>query len=712
MKSFFWLLVLTTVGTCQQNQFKANDLSSWATGTNSLALSQTQKSDNLGDTSSEVCAVDLLQSDRLLAEIKTSEAEFRSGARFVGETWRQQIKLDQIPQPQAIYLQRFDDLFESDLKIPEVCQDLICLLNSIYGPERKDSAYQHYLFFLKTGYGISTHNRLKKNFENVPTDQINKRAFLFPKAGLERLVLLAGMIPAALKNLNSVRYFQFVPPPLRISQIHGPGIIPLNGELGARHLLIEKAVVYEESAISLKTRLDALNQNFFLTVFHELAHGFETAQNGASRIMTAGHPWLRLGGWKRMEVSDPVTKEISSQWSREQDGTAEDVILPEYSPDPSEDFANTVSYFRLRPDLTLQKVPKKSQFVSDLIYDHRRFSVEDWVQEYSKTISQDWNSKASVALTQCQNEKAQNQNQNQCLIEKGLQSFAVSQRKIKIQDVDACRIWSDHGNLLRQKFLSQIETPSSSFYERALVQIAPATVALDCFQEGSSTCYQERVRQYIVEFSKSWPAPVSAGELDQSIDHFISRFPFQNSFQELNRSFERTFAGLEGRVKTEASRIWQSCQKKVLGQDDPFEMPSLSPFWGGENYFRSDFLNCLNQETKIQLPGLVKSYAENYQISLKHATTQGYAVEKASGYLLNSFTDLSRQSANVEAQAKKDAEAKFLDVQKNTEKRKDVCLSEIQGQRSKDPEFRKMVNQFLFVSVEDWALELARKTCL
>jgi len=259
------------------------------------------------------------------------------------------------------------------------CKNVPCAVNRIYGFEDDArTGWVIYWFYLKTGYVIATADRLPGY--KSPEDATYKD-FLFKPEEIEAFWKLAWMWGKTLSRISTVKSFHRAPPKAVLRN----GVC---GQFRSKDEAIDLAdhclyllKEWKEKLPNGKIRTTRVSADIYFNITHEIAHALAWQKKSdfydSNDFSTENSNWLTLSDWDLNSEHQWISKSNVN-------------FVSDYAKQsPAEDWADTLAAMRTEPDTAQTKVPEKTKFISNEVFNGRLFTTAGLVEYYANKIEQD-----------------------------------------------------------------------------------------------------------------------------------------------------------------------------------------------------------------------------------------------------------------------------------------------------------------------------------
>lgn len=612
--------------------------------------------------------------EALRAENARLEQEQSRGKLPISGTWKG-LDLSRLPVPQAEYLTRYGDLITvvDPSRIRE-CQDIRCIFDDAYGKKNSSEAERIYYFYLTMGFpvgvtrdvpgfhqdGIPLVNYLFTDEELIALDEVS--AFLSPMYRSMWSYRAIFRVPtgASLGNMTAGEYtgtHEGAEEQVSVLDeniyIKVPQQVYFSHQAGYARIIPETAVLSHPPS--------AYQDSFYLTVIHELTHGIDhdagpvtgsTAQDRTYGSLSDTADWYSLGAWRPKTIVEfNRLKGTQRLWEvdRTQAGAAdaEDGVTGYAHFSPSEDFAETAAYFRMRPEgvqlpRELKLFPRKYKFISDRLYGGRTYDRAGLAKFYLAEIQRSVSERLPAVVAQCSTPDGK------CVSERMPELYRQAVNHLRRTDIDACPFFDSKENMqLLSARIPELMTPAtvpliaantsltptpvpSSNPSSGLVieeisapkkvavlkettdalrknledKVDPRELYLGCLiAEDAQGCYLGAVSQAFDGVAASYLDQLQ-GWLDVEKKNYLESASFTMVRGRTEKETDTVLHGITSAVLKSEKKLWARCSAEKSEMAEPL----LLPFTGGEHEVPSAVLHCINQSVVFQISDLIVDF--------------------------------------------------------------------------------------------------------
>ncbi len=628
-----------------------------------------------------VCLKDRLALTQVKSDISNKERE-KAGTPlnyvFNG------IDLSRLPAPQGQLIR-----YENGAWIPSSsidyagCTDIPCAFNRIWGvADDSLEGYLVYWWYLDMGYVIGAAKAIPGLSLSADTTG-TYRDYLFQKQELELFWRLSRILPDAYRSMPTLR-----------SMHRLGGVVPASwsestcGDAGGTKS--DGYIRLQTNCLSLSTR-DSTDQprllDFgYIGVTHEMSHRLDVSRSGRSYdSYYLSEQWslgfAPLSGWRLLEGTDPSTGAHTSEWQSgwKRDGSTsgssgssavwvreasvDDFVRSYAATSPVEDFADTAAYFRMNPNLTREKSPRKYDWISQNIYGGRKFDPASRSDHYLNTVMTHLEARLAALVDQCVSSPAaglaeargsvpdlaasieliveipgpSGEDSRACLRDRIHQEVGRVLTRLRATEFEACdditqssepgirresftRVQAVLPSLIaRQAALAPIVEAQRRLRTKLIRELDPREAWLMCRKaDDSQACYQQSLRAAFDRIGTEFSSVLGDEGITREWTTFSANWTWDHARTQFVEAWARLTSGVEAEIREEAGLKWAQCtsqnypareQHSFLSRDDADLVipPLLIPYSGGTQYIDLRLLECLNARTSEQLSNEVTS---------------------------------------------------------------------------------------------------------
>ncbi|MEK7691425.1 MAG: hypothetical protein AAB425_10445, partial [Bdellovibrionota bacterium] len=195
------------------------------------------------------------------------------------------VDLAKIPIGQSQFLNRHGNATLPATAKALACTDARCVLKSLYGLGRELDADLHYLFFLRTGYGLGA----TRNVPDVaPVAGMSDSGYQFSHKELKGFWLLSKALNREFLNLASLQNLYRLPPTFHLPK-YGENVCGL-----ATGTATEGHIRLMDGCLSLSEPIAPDRDFFFVGTTHEIVHRLDNVLVKNVGGFSLSQEWLKL----------------------------------------------------------------------------------------------------------------------------------------------------------------------------------------------------------------------------------------------------------------------------------------------------------------------------------------------------------------------------------------------------------------------------------
>lgn len=591
-------------------------------------------------------------------ELKREAAHYEAlleGPKLSGK-WKH-LDLADLPLAQARFLRALGDEL-GDLSRPDVidysgCDDVPCIVNKVYQSTSGIEGWVTYVWWLKMGNILTFKNKIyKQNQENSPGVYDSKSyplsAYLYSVDELYAFWRMSHYLPAPYKSLTNLKEIQRIP---RTAFLEGRGPDYCGLAWSSGYILLQ------DGCLSLgdfepERRKD--RGSFYHLVVHEMGHildNFRSGQPDKYLYYSKQGSWLAEGKWSEVESVDPITKVVRREWVS---GMLRENFVSGYAAtNPTEHYAETVTFYRYNGDHSLKTVPASTyQFIKSDVYNSEEFTSPGMSVYFRKQVEKDLAPQVFNATLECYHTKADftgpamsasevgttlERNKLSCLYAQRERLMKEALADLKINDVEACsyfrkserevayvaesRRWitSEFQAHIRkaledEKYFEQL----GSFYQQLAQGLAPVQMMTECYGEASEKeCYETKVQEFVAQVVPESQANAERLRADLAM-RFLESYAFAIVRAETIKTYQDFVSTQSWTLSESASELWGQCSIESASNE---AAPVSGPFSVGSRWMASSQFNCINSQLIGALSAVVEDMGFNGE-SVTHEKEQ------------------------------------------------------------------------------------------
>jgi hypothetical protein len=595
--------------------------------------------------------MDRFTPDQIQTEIAQMEVEQSAGK--IADYTSGEFSLTGLPQStvdamsQNLYLDTKD--FHYWFKVnatQKTCKDLSCMVNSLYAKPGLQGLL-HYWFYLKTGYSMSTLpaypwfvNAYK--IDTVQVQGIEDERYLFSEPEWRAWWMQAGLLPKSMLHMPSLKSVHRVPRGYTPEEWKSSGVC--GWALGYASSGI---VLLGDHCLSLNSKNPFdYSQFFYEATTHEFGHrlsswNFTTERRSPAGSIDSEPEFLALSGWKIQELVSKETGKVTRQWSS---GKGAEFVSLYSATSPAEDFADTVGYFRTKPDSEFANAPHKYEYMKKRVFAGRGYTAIDlragYLSEVKKRVLDTFDTWSQSCLVNSpivpelspdlQGVAAKllidlplDTKVTSCLQAQFALQVAKGLSDLRYEEPEACSfldknevgllpdITSASVQDLNQYFKSSERVTDliagvRAYREALLKDFDERATLLACIPDPAfEACYQKKLLSESERLYQKYQGLLSSSDLELArIEkaRFESMHAFSDAVANVTRFYQGLFVNHQAEMKTSAETLWSNCASSpVIAQSGPI---NTDPYTGGAQYIAPSMLQCLNSGVKVSMADL------------------------------------------------------------------------------------------------------------
>jgi hypothetical protein len=293
---------------------------------------------------------------------------------------------------------------------PDTEVDSACFVQKLYpaagsGSNDPESieGLAHYWFFLKTGVVMAAQTTYpwyrKPDVVNQSPAGATLSQYLFNAREWRAWWKMAHLLPPSMIHMPSLETVHRVPRGTHPEEWkRGQACGVSQGSWNSGFALFDDNCL----RIHPKSPDDTKVSYFFPATTHEFGHRLSAwafnREPAQSRIDLDESPdFLKLSGWRKAQLVTPEGK-AQVQW---ESNPAAGYVSSFARINPSEDFAETVGYFRTNPTYAVQAAKEKYSFIKRLVYNNRGYTREELHQSYAEMAASEVMENVGEVLKPC-----------------------------------------------------------------------------------------------------------------------------------------------------------------------------------------------------------------------------------------------------------------------------------------------------------------------
>ena len=609
------------------------------------------------------------------------------------------IDLSKLPSAQGKFLRHSGGAYfpSSGTVDYKGCGDAPCAINRMYGAaDDALNGYLVYYWFLKTGYLLG----LAKSIPSIDlaSDTTgDDRSYQFTLDELYVFWRLSHLLSEAHLSL----------PTLQTMHRFRDGIRPSDwsentcGDAGGGKT--SGFVRLTKNCLSLSTRgpnVDPYLMDFaYLGITHEISHRLDVARSGSGSEWYLSQQWAKgfapLSGWREISstVDGKTTVVWESGWTQTQSGSAaiwskseglDDFVRDYASTSPVEDFADTVAYFRSNPQWTLEKSPRKYEWIARQFHSGRKFDPDSRRAHYVKNAKLFLDSRLQALVDRCLSAPAstlsvfskedqewgvalklpvqvpgENAESVRACLSAGVQAAIASKlAEFKLEEPEGCTdinsdselgIRRDSGDgvapvvqelIERNVALAPIVKAQKELRVRLAREIDPREAYLKCrATDQAEICFEESVKAAFGRIVTEYTSVIGQDAVGTEWELYRGTWTFEHARVAFTAAWERLTTGVSTDISEAALQRWNSCIEitypartvhSLLSRKDTESLipPLLIPFSAGVQYVDLRLLECLNSGGNQTLIDILMTNIGRVGVSAVSSEAQNYLLEE------------------------------------------------------------------------------------
>ncbi|MBS1959578.1 MAG: hypothetical protein JST80_08920 [Bdellovibrionales bacterium] len=514
-----------------------------------------------------------------------------------------------------------------------------CFVEALYGGNGAgvDEGLMHYWFFLKTGYVMSA-QKVYPWFKSpiiidVSPKDVPLQNYLFDANEWRAWWKMANLLPASMIQMPSLQTIHRLPRGAPPDEWKGTLTCGLStGRWNAGFITLGEGCL----TVNKRAPLDQKASYFYSATTHEFAHrlaawNFSKDKNGPEVSLAESPEFMALSGWKKEELVEKTTGKISMVWKNNENGE----YVTSYSrTSPAEDFAESVGYFRMKPEWVQEKSPLKYRYIREKVYGKQGYTATELNETYTRMISDDVIESIDTWLTPCTGVTPESpaldnaayskipgtiqitvpidKSATSCIQVKVTNRIAKSVADIRYDEPEGCEVMNKSEADIVQGVAKTIGYKLDPYlkndakvtdmmknvteFRKAMTEEFDArTLVLACWRQDSpQACYDSKLETRYKELYEKNKALITAGTEDVAeIEHsrFKRNFSYEVQMGKVSEFYENLMFAETAKIPGLVDRIWNDCKSKA----GPITATKLSPYTPGAAYMPPEMLNCVNR---------------------------------------------------------------------------------------------------------------------
>ncbi len=640
---------------------------------------------------------------RLQKEIKELELERNKlvNVSYKKKFWRN-LELSSLSPSMAQALVKNDHLISKEIKIDD-CTDLICVINTIYKDEGQLTGHLFYWFYLKTGYFITMSR--DHPYLIIPSDEKLEK-ILFQKEELDFIWAVGQSLPPHMTFLPTMKTIYRSP-------IH-PGYKLLQKE--DNQIFTSAAMAYSTGWIFFvdnclekkfswqKEELLDLGSRAVECFYHELTHHIDYSLGNLHKNVdqrpSLSVDWMKLSNWKKVEERN--NNKIIYRWA----GDSTVNYISNYSQtSPHEDYAESWTFSRLKPEDSLIKIPEKFNYFKKIF--GISYESDGQSQQYINFINKYATKRASQLVSNCSLSTNHNEttgpDYQRCVEKVKEEEGDLIIKLIKDQYWESCQfLSSDHnkksladysnnkiGEEMNKVLSLNPDLKKSLLASKKLREAISQSMDSDALIMycsnlfGHSTtkleeCFNSTAQEQIVLLSEEIQSEVAPEIVSYEIDRYLKLNPFIEAKNNTAQLVKKHLISLDFSLPQKIDELIKNCMSKENRQ--AYEL--FSPYSGKEQFIEKGLLGCINTKA----PPLIRD-----MISITLDAEKNQLQEYHLKYYFNNFLPSFLQDIHTQIQSRASSELFWMNQEFDSIR--DSVLITLKNKYEGDPE--KAINSCL-----------------
>jgi len=600
--------------------------------------------------------------EKLLKEIENLENSREVGSRSLLAG----MDLSKFPPSQASFLQKNISYVHTEGLDLSECNDLKCVYGKIYNSDGIEG-YLIYYFYLKMGYIISAERNIPQiNFP--PALSLN--SFLFTRDELYSFYLLTKLLNPHFEKLSTLKSFHRMPNNYLFPNQSQKACGLAGGRLDGGWVILTKDCLGRELP-------SLLNGGFFSTTTHEIVHRLDYLILPKNEEYSESDEWLDFSGWYVAENINPQTRKVERSWAKKSDANQllkYDKFVRDYAEtQPGEDFAESVAYYRVKPDLLKKVGPRKYEWISKKLYGSKQYLSEHLGDNYVESMRIRVLDQVPSIVDKCvanadtfsphmidQNEFPGYDPSLVACIGGGLSVYLDDAINVlKDDEAEFCSVMKKSEDNLKSRALkgltefikkdldSNIHMAQQmkifgEFLAKLKDNLDPREVFMACLSDQApAACFDKEIVAAFEAIAMDYQGQISS-QVKSYEEIFLKENNFADTKSKMISLFQQIFSRVDLKFNEEASKRWESCKSNL-----PISAEGeliLWPYDGGTHYIKKDLLNCLNRNALIDLGAVIDKFGKRLGIVLADDSARKFVID----LYINSFiTSLQTRVADA-----------------------------------------------------------------
>jgi len=500
------------------------------------------------------------------------------------------------------------------------CTDAACVVNRIYGRDEGPGEKLTWLY-LESGYAVAATDRFPFRDQIRFLTDGKRETYLFSEAELDGLTHIAGLLPTSFRRLSSLQTIHRLPRDFGFENLEPTmknTAAWIYGHPRSGHILTS------DSCLRLGAKPFDTGDFFYSCLVHEISHARDrtlAAVPGTSPPLSTHTDWLKLSGWEKESFVD-AGGVATIKWTAK----SQRPFVSAYSRTlPGEDFAESVTWARLKPEELLRVAPEKHAFLTERVFQGRAYHDDGFTAFVVGTATRGLQGNMTEWMSACTAADAPGSETPvafstklpvpekilRCLSSRYLEWRADVYASLRYYEPEGCRFLDAHGSRvdeallavadpLIEKFLSESRETANfvRLVQEFRTQINEGFDAraeyLACLDSSTpQSCYDSRLVQRFDETLAA--APESVREVGGSErDLFLKTNAWARTEVRVGDFYRNLLAGFESLTVRLAQERWGQCRSQAGTEAVANEELLTRPFSGGIRFVPAPLLRCLN----------------------------------------------------------------------------------------------------------------------
>lgn len=576
-------------------------------------------------------------------------------------------------------------IYYSDLQ--KSCTNYECLIKKLYPESSKWGGLIEYWFYLKTGYGLAAQDFYpdsggsSSRITHVSFSGLSIRDYLWSDLELQAHWWNAQALPPSMLYMPKLKWIHRLPG----DQVPADWRSSLTAALNTAWYDGDYILVSSSCTQVDKNNVFGSKSWFYECLTHEIAHSLDrTYKVKLSVPLSQSEDYKKLSGWVLNEL---VTENGSVQRSWSYDKNAQ-FVSGYATSSPGEDFADSVAYYRHKPEEANRKAPEKFNFLKSRVFANRSYLKDDLVNDYAQRIVDeversidDWSkscldesykaiSGGGLAQTNLKIDLPVSDSVKGCFQAQIQKVSDWVKAKIKYEEQSGCDLIKEKDLVIQQKAYALISDRLPRYFAQSTVAvqllsgIKTLRMALEVkasqWSEGFTSCVNQSDPQQCVSeqaskvfdqtvayVKQSSPADFNSW-VESALENEKMRYLRTYSYDELQKSAKKWAANYvqqnQSALQENFFEFWSKCLASSVTSS--VSTPLYAPYTGSSFYMTPGLLTCVNE-----------GWAKALEALPKHSDSKYYA------WVIQTYlTPLIEQTTNAEVLKKTQEDQTRLDL--------------------------------------------------